>query len=364
MKLLIPESQLEVIINHIKKTNSPKKEVLEEGWKDIVLGTAMLMGIGLSGANAQTAKNALDTADIIQKIEKTLEGPEIEKVAATLEKAGLKDAMTKIQNNAETVKQNLEDAGKKKGLKLDVQIYNTSSKSSVKTKVGQGYAVSDVKVTRDTVWTPKNVIQVANSVELNLDGNSFKPGMFSLDDSVSAELKETIESILMMGGKITSIHIESSTDTEPIGYDTKKALQAANYDATNKALAEARKDGVYRYLNSIGVDESKVSFELKPEQGPDVYSKTMTPQERDSARSETAQYRYVKVIINSVVEPKPQGEELAYEVIERVKYELTKTSVYKGGKIKLHKKGNNKTKKYKCSKVKVDGIITDCEVFN
>lgn len=350
MKLLIAESQLEVIINHIKKNNTPKKEVLEEGWKEIVLGTAMLMGIGLSGVNAQTAKNALGTADIIQKIESTLEGPEIEKVAATLEKAGLKDAMTKIQNNAETVKQNLEDAGKKKGLKLDVQIYNTSSKSSVKTKVGQGYAVSDVKVTRDTVWTPKNVIQVANSVELNFDANIFKTASFDLDDSVSTELKETIETILMMGGKITSIQIESSTDTEPIKMGNDK-------------LATLRANTIKSLIDSLGVN-TKIDVKTLPEQGPDVYSKTMTPQERDSARSETAQYRYVKVIINSVVEPKPQGEELAYEVIERVKYELTKTSVYKGGKIKLHKKGNNKTKKYKCSKVKVDGIITDCEVFN
>lgn len=350
MKLLITESQLEVIVNHIKQANTTNKEVLEEGWKEIVLGTAMLMGIGLSGANAQTAKNALDNAEIIQKIDKTLESPELEKVAATLEKAGLKDAMTKIQNNAETVKQNLEDAGKKKGLNLNVQVYNTASKTAVKSKLSQGYAMTDLKVTRDTVWTPKNVIQVANSVELNFDANIFKTASFDLDDAVSAELKETIESILMMGGKITSIQIESSTDTEPIKMGNDK-------------LATLRANSIKSVIDGLGIS-TKVDIKTMPEQGPDVYSNSMTPQEREQARAETAQYRYVKVTINSVVEPKPQDEELAYKVIEKVKYELTKATSYKAGTIKLGNPKKTKTKKFKCNRLKVDGIITDCEFFD
>jgi len=351
MKLLISESQLEVIIAHIKETNTPKKEVLEEGWKEVVLGTAMLMGIGLSGANAQTAKNALNNAETIQKIEQTLEGPEIEKLVSTLEKAGLKDAMTKIENNASMVKQNLEDAGKKKGLNLNVQIYNTGSKSAVKSKVSQGFAVSDIKVTRDTIWTPKDNIQIANSVELNFDSNIFKTASFDLDESVSGELKETIESILMMGGKITSIQIESSTDTEPIKMGNDK-------------LATLRANSIKSVIDSMDVS-TQVDIKTLPEQGPNVYSTSMTSQERESARTETAQYRYVKIIINSVVEPKPQSEETAYTVIEKVKYELTKTTV--SGKKKSIKMGNPKkthTKKFKCTKVKVNKKLTSCEFFN
>ena len=123
MKLLITESQLEAIICHIKESNSPRK-VIEEGWKDVVLGTAMLMGIGLSGVNAKIAKDALGNTDVIKKIENTLNGPEIENLASTLEKSGLKDAMTKLENNALIVKQNLELAANKIGLDVNVQIYN------------------------------------------------------------------------------------------------------------------------------------------------------------------------------------------------------------------------------------------------
>ena len=351
MKLLISESQLEIIITHIKETNTSKKEVLEEGWKEVVLGTAMLMGIGLSGANAQTAKNALNNAETIQKIEATLNSPDLDKLVTTLEKAGLKDAMTKIQNNAETVKQNLEAAANKKGVNVNVQVYNTGSKSAVKSKVGQGYAVSDVKVTRDTIWTPKDIIQVANSVELNFDSNIFKTASFDLDESVSSELKETIESILMMGGKITSIQIESSTDTEPIKMGNDK-------------LATLRANSIKSVIDGMGVS-TQVDIKTLPEQGPSVYSTSMTPQERESARTETAQYRYVKIIINSVVEPKPQSEETAYKVIEKVKYELTKTTIY--GKEKSIKMGNPKkthTKTFKCKKVKVNKKLTSCEFFN
>lgn len=122
MKLLITESQLEIIISHIKET-TPKKVVLEEGWKDIVLGTAMLMGISLSGINAKIAKNALNSVESIKKLEKVISGPELEKVATTLESGGLSDAMIKIQNKALKIKQNLEDAAKKQGLSLNVHVY-------------------------------------------------------------------------------------------------------------------------------------------------------------------------------------------------------------------------------------------------
>jgi hypothetical protein len=109
---------------------------------------------------------------------------------------------------------------------------------------------------------------------------------------------------------------------------------------------------------------TKVDIKTIPEQGPDVYSKTMTPQEREQARAETAQYRYVKVTINSVVEPKPQDEELAYKVIEKVKYELTKTTSYKAGTIKLGNPKKTKTKKFKCKKIKDNNHLTECEFFN
>ena len=106
MKLLITESQLEIIVNHIQETTK-QKTILIEGWKDIVLGTAMLMGIELSGLNAEIAKKALTDLETIQKINDTIGSSKLEKVAETLEGGGLKDAMSKIQNNAQKIKEKL-----------------------------------------------------------------------------------------------------------------------------------------------------------------------------------------------------------------------------------------------------------------
>jgi len=352
MKLLISESQLEVLITHINETNQNTREVLEEGWKEVVLGTAMLMGIGLTGVNAQTAEKALGNAEVLSKIENTLEGPNIEKLANTLEKGGLENAMDKIKANADQIKTNFENAAKKKGVTSKVQIYNTVNPNMAKSKVRQGYAVSDIEVTKDTVWSSKDKIELDNSVEIVFDANIFKTGTFDLADSVSSELKNTIESIIMMGGTITSIQIESSTDTEPIKMGNEK-------------LAKLRGVGVKKYLTSIGVS-ADMSINALPEQGPDVYSRTMTSQEREQARKETSKYRYVKVIINSVAEPKPQKEEKAFEVIEKVKYELVRVNNMNSGTIKLKggKHLSKTTKKFKLKKCKVNGKSLKCSFQN
>lgn len=122
MKLLITESQLEIIVNHIQETNK-QKTILIEGWKDIVLGTAMLMGIELSGLNSEIAKKALTDLETIKKINDTIGSSKLEKVAETLEGGGLKDAMSKIQNNAQKIKEKLEFAANKQGLKVNVYVY-------------------------------------------------------------------------------------------------------------------------------------------------------------------------------------------------------------------------------------------------
>jgi len=121
MKLLISEAQLEVLIGHINKSSQP----IRENWREVVLGTAMLMGIKLTGVNAQTASNALNNAEVIQKIGKTLSGPEIEKLANTLEESGLEGAMDKLQANNFKIETNLSLAAEELGLITNISIYNT-----------------------------------------------------------------------------------------------------------------------------------------------------------------------------------------------------------------------------------------------
>jgi outer membrane protein OmpA-like peptidoglycan-associated protein len=351
-KVLLSEAQLEMLVNYIKEEES-NKQVIEEGWKEVVLGAAMLMGVGLTGANAQTANKALDDEATLKKIEQTLEGPEIEKLANTLEKAGLDDAMEKIQANADQIINAYNYAAEKKKVNFQLsRVYNTRNPKMVKSKIKQGYAVQDIEVTKDTIIHKKGEIQLAQEVEMVFDANIFKTGTFDLEDSIKTELQSQVEAITMLGGKITGIEIYSSTDTEPIKMGNEK-------------LAQLRADGVSKFLQSIGVTVSP-EIVTQPEQGPELDWRSMGSSERKQARETTAEYRYVKVVIHSVVEPAPQEQETVIEVVERVKYTLvkgynltTKTVDPFRGK----KSYKTKTKKYKCKKVKVKGVPMDCEMF-
>jgi len=322
-------------------------EIIEEGWKDVVLGTAMLLGIGLSGTNAQTAKTALDNANTIKKIDNVLNNQEEkERLAKSLETAGLlNDAMTKIEKNAETVKTNLENVAKKKGVKINT--YTTDSEEKISSKLKKGYAVSDIKITSDTVWSSKDTIKLETLLILNFNNSVFKPGSFELDESTSDELKKSIEIIkTLKDTKISSIQIESSTDTEPIKMGNDK-------------LATLRANSIKSVIDDMGIN-TKIDIKTLPDQGPDIFSKTMTNTEREQARIETAQYRYVKVVIDISVYVEPIDKDYAYNIINNINVELTKVVSDKN-----KSKKSLITKKFKCKKIKVNtNSVTDCPIFN
>jgi flagellar motor protein MotB len=336
MKILITESQLEVIISHIKETNKPKDRVLEEGWKEVVLGTAMLMGFGLSGINAQTAKNALDNREVIKKIESTLESPEIDKLADTLEKIGLKDALNKMQTNAEKIKNNLEVAAKKKGISSNLQVYTTDKEYQIKSKLKQGYALSDIIIEKDTIWKeiPSPAL-IDSIVDMNFDGNLFQTADFELNPEVKNEIENMIEGVKLLNADIEITKVYGTTDKEPI----KKNGVLWNLGIkTNQQLAELRANSLVKYFESNGL--SVINIETKPELGGDVYSTTMT--DRDDQRENTKIYRGAGFEAKIINRPPADAEDMkVYDVIEKISYELVgeKTSSGKQHKTKFGTKG-------------------------
>ena len=346
MRILISELQLKLISNYIQETET-NKEILEEGWKEVVLGTAMLMGLGLSDANAQTANKALNDTTILKNIENTLESRDIERLAYTLEKSGLDNATEKLENNAETIKQNFNDAAKKNNTNFHLtRLYSTKNPKNVSSKIRQGYAVTDVSITSDTVWSPNTNIEVDSTLEIVFHDNIFKTGSFDLDDTVSQEIYGTIEAILSMGGTITSIDIESSTDTEPIRMG-------------NENLAKLRANGVKKFITNMGVNTTIKTNELA-NQGPDIYTPNMSSEEKELARKKTEQYRYVKVTINSIVKPEPQKEELAYNILNKINVAMV--SSYTTGKPKKFKTRGGRIDKPK-KKIKKRGCKVNGETF-
>jgi outer membrane protein OmpA-like peptidoglycan-associated protein len=178
----------------------------------------------------------------------------------------------------------------------DTYVYNpsdtihkvTKSKSEMEKMVKfQHWSLDSIQV--DTVYNivkkqaPHSDIKVITT-KFETDGNKFITAQFEISQEAKSDLQDTLMSIINAGGMITDVQIESSTDKEPI-------------KMTNEILAQKRADAVKLVMLDFGIDESIISIETKPEQGPDIYSTTMSEQERDQARSKTAEFRYVNVSI-------------------------------------------------------------------
>jgi len=349
MKLTITESQLEIIINHIQE--SDKKEVLEEGWKEVVLGTAMLLGIGLSGANAQTANNALDNAQILQQIEQTLDSEKIQKLAQTLEKAGYENAMEKIEKNAAKLEANFNKAAEKKGLELTLKMTDETDVKSIEDRLRQGYAVSDVIIKTDTILPKDSVVLVQDTIDIDYNSDAmFITAGFELNDETTQDITQTIKDIENTGGKIVKVYIESSTDREPI-------------QMGNEKLAQLRANSIKDLLESNGV-EGDISITTKADSGPDMYSRTMSKEQRQQARTETAQYRYTKVKIIVIIPVKSSDNETVVKVVERLEVQLVKARIPSNSKTPNNGKHKKSRGKLSCKIIKFkQGGSTKCPKF-
>lgn len=98
-KLIITKNQFSIIIEHINN----EKKIINEGWRDIVLGTAMLLGLPLTGQNKIVAQDALKNEKIMGNIKTTLESDKLDDIAISLEEIGLKDALFKLKNNTKEI---------------------------------------------------------------------------------------------------------------------------------------------------------------------------------------------------------------------------------------------------------------------
>jgi len=304
-RVKITEQQLSLIVNHINENKD--SELLEEGWKETLLIGLMTLG-SIAGVKGQT--------------DKTFTPDEIK--AASIVKDKLPDKVTK-DNEVELAKffssadieisnANLE---KLKGVDSDrVDTFKTKYTGTAKQKISQGWAIDRIEVTSDTTWKDLPGPAVMDtSLSADLSGDMYNSGDYELNDEGKEALLDIINGISDMGGEILSVSIISSTDMEGIQPSTAAKLKANEYEPTNDGLAKARKDGAEKYLQELGVSVD-ITFELTPEQGPDVY-KDKSQEERNLLHPKTAIYRTTKVNIVSRVTP--EGSTIREPIIKTIK---------------------------------------------
>lgn len=121
-KIKITENQLSLITNHIKNSNK-SKNMMNESFKDVILGVAMLMGINLTGQNKSIAQNILNDSGSLKQIKTSLSTTKLQDVIDRLEELGLKNPLDKIHKNAKNIKDNYSKYAQKQGIDPKLIIY-------------------------------------------------------------------------------------------------------------------------------------------------------------------------------------------------------------------------------------------------
>ena len=341
-KYQLTENQLRVVVKHVKRDNH--LEQLDEGWKEVALGAAMLLGSTFGGNKvvAQKANDAINKTEILTKIKNTLENEDGKTELAKFLKMSPEKLNNYLNSNADKVEDDFNKVSKKKNLNISLNISDgKNTRSSINSKIKQGFSVSDIKVEYDTILEPGDVVFVQDTIDFTYsDSDMFMTGKYELKPEVSNELKETIETIKSIGGEIVGVNVESSTDKEPISVG-------------NDVLAKNRANSVIKILKGMGVS-GDMNIKTLPNQGPDVYKKGMDKQERLSYREKTKSYRYVKVSFIVVMsEPVQNQPEPLYKVNKRIEVKMVRTGVYgKGTPKKISGKTSKQKYNGKCLKVK------------
>lgn len=94
--------RLEARNSMINENTSPNTELLKEGWKEVVLGIALMLGVGLTGQNKIVAQDAVKSKETMSKIKETLEDEDsLAELVDALSEKGMKNPENKLSKDPE-----------------------------------------------------------------------------------------------------------------------------------------------------------------------------------------------------------------------------------------------------------------------
>lgn len=367
-KLKITQKQYDLIILHerdyrlnavtslLNENLDQSTELLEEGWREVVLGIAMMLGVGLTGHNKLMAQDAVKNQETMSQIKSTLEDEDkLGELVDALKSKGFKNPEAALSTNAEKVSDAFNRVSKnnKLGYKVDVKVVNNLQ--GLSGKLRQGYSLKNIETTTDTVPNEnQEIVTILDTMEINLGSdNLFVTGGYTLSQGGVDTLKMTIDAIEKQGGVIKSVDIESSTDAERITKFISKD------DVTgNIKLANLRSQSISNELNSLGVNTDITHREI-PNNGSDVvstkeFSNAAKNTELITAlRDKTVNFRYVKLKIVVLFESKVvDKQEPPANIIKNYRFELVKVIESIGKTQDISSKTHFKNKKIKCNRSK------------
>ena len=285
-------------MKYLKNYKVYKQERIDEGAKEWILSglitLASMAGISQKPESISITKDDIKKAEMVQK--------KIE--------MGDSSVMNLFSDaEIEFNKKNLESL-KDVDIETEITKIKTTSKKRAKSLIKSGYVVLNVDEIKDTIINREDKISTSTIIVLNMDSDvAFKTAGYELTEDYKKSLIDSL-SYLSRDGIINSIKIESSTDKEPISIGNEK-------------LSKLRSDGVYKNLVDLGISSDIIEVKNLPNQGPDIYKKRMSSEERKVAREKTSDFRYVKIVIEIEKEIKSHEDDIkVIDVIEKYKIEL------------------------------------------
>lgn len=363
------ESRLKASGDVLNENVTTNPELLEEGWKEVVLGVAMMLGVGLTGQNKAMAQDAVKNESTMAQIKATLEdSSKVAELSDLLEKKGMKNADDKLADNAEHVMDQFNDIAKNNKIKYSVDTKVVTNLQSLKGKLNQGYALKNAEMSTDTVNSTqqKPNVLITDTMEINLGSdNLFVTGGFTLSPAGKDTIKTAIEEIIKLGGKIQSVEIESSTDAERV-----VKFITGDDPTGNIRLANLRTQAISNELGGLGVNTDITHREI-PNNGSDVVNTqqflkvTKDPKATAMLREKTSEFRYVKLKIVATFETQPEKDPKDITtVVHKYRFELVKVIESTGKTRKIKTTTHFKQKKFKCKRPKGDHSPIKCSFQN
>jgi hypothetical protein len=344
MKIRITEEQLRTIFlneqkNHLKnnkyflnETFYKDAEILEEGWREVVLGVSMLLGVGLTGPNKAIAQDALKNDETMAQIKSTLENREkTDELVDLLKQQGLKDPDSLLAKNAQNVVNKFNKLADENDLTYKVSTKVVDNLEKLSSELKQGYALKKSDIKTDTIKGDVKVntksIVIKDTIEVSFGNDkTFVTGGYTISPEGVKEITDVLNDIKNTNGKIISANIESSTDAESV-----PKFRNENDPTGNIKLATLRTKSISDLLNNIDGEIDITHVEI-PDNGSDVVnakqfkSASSNPEELAKLRIKTSEFRYVKLTM--VVEFESNVEkgtvENPVDVVRNYRFELVK----------------------------------------
>ena len=366
-RILEIELELKNLYNNEQPTPE-KKETLEEGWKEVLLGVSLMLGVNLSNQGKALAQDITKNKETMSQIKDVIEdSSKTTELINLMKEKGFKNPGELISKNSDNLIKKYNEISDENNLNYKVNKTSAISLRDLNSKLQQGYAISkiDTRTEKETA-APIKKYTIKDFLEVNLNSdNLFKTGSYELSQIGKDSIISIFNEIKAQNGTILKIEIESSTDAERISYGNKK-------------LAELRNESVSNLINSLITQDS--TFETtkieKPDNGSNVvsaqefYNARNNKEELKNLRIKTSEFRYskLKIDVNFTIQsiqkiPEPVEKDLVKYRVELVKVCYDNRGVIKmdRGPIFPKKKMNCKTSKDNKNKFVPK---TDCEFLD